>query len=204
MDQRPLVDPQIDDGFKLARGLAGEGLDVTAAFWARSSEEGEWALYVASKVFDDGGTPVAYRTIVEALRRLEDPWVSISEIKAIGERSPITQEVLGIMRRRPGPMALRSRSRALRDLGIEEVYIDPPVEGPARRPPPHVRVIGLKRVVQGNNTEESPEEVGQVEGFIGEAEFNTRLSELIRSKFGSPEQFAAAYPRVLLEEIERR
>ena len=48
-----------------------------------------------------------------------------------------------------------------------------------------------------------PELVGYVKGLVGGAEFNTNFADLIRTKFGSTEQFATAYPRVILKEAER-
>src|SRR4051812_42945902 len=107
MDQRPLVENQIDDSFKLARFLTTEGCDVTAAFWVRTSDEEDWTLYLASRVVDESGPLVVYRKVVDALQRLVDPWVTISEITVIGERNPITQDVLRIMQKHPGPMATR-------------------------------------------------------------------------------------------------
>jgi hypothetical protein len=203
MDQRPLVENQIDDGFKLARTLVAEGFDVAAAFWVCPSEDGEWVLYLASRMVDESGPSVAYRKVADALRTLEDPWVSMSEIKVIGERNPITQDVLGIMRKHPGPMATRSRRPLLGKMEIEEAYIYPPLQATARREPPNVRIIGLKKITRGAKTEEEEEEVGYVEGFIGAPEFNTKLAELIKAKFGSLEQFAGTYPRVILEEVPR-
>jgi hypothetical protein len=203
MDQRALVENQIDDGFTLAKRLVAQGFPLAATFWVRPSEDGNWNLYLASKVFDESGPSAAYRKVVDVLRQLDDPWLSISEITVIGEKDPITQDVLAIMKKHPGPMATRSRRSTLGKLAIEEVYIYPPVEGVALRPPPNVKVIGVKRVTRGATTEEVPEEVGYVKGFIGEAEFNTKFAELIRSKFGSLEQFATTYPRVIFEETER-
>lgn len=203
MDQAPLVEKQIDDGFKLAKLLVADGFKVAAAFWVLHSEEGDWKLYLASKVFDDSGPNVAYRKVADAFLQLADPWVSMSEITVIGEKDPTTQDVLGIMKKHPGPMATRSRSSTLGRMGIEEIYIYPPVEEAAQRPPPKVRIIGVKRIVRDTKTDEVPEEVGYVEGYIGGAEFNTKFAELIRSKFGSLEQFATTYPRIILEETER-
>jgi hypothetical protein len=199
MDQGPLVDNQIDDGFKLVKQLGTTGFDVAAAFWVRTSEDGQWTLYIASKVVEESGTAAAYRKVADALRQLEDPWVSMSEVKVIGEKNPITTDVLAILRKHPGPMATRSRRPTLGDIETDEVYVYPAVEGAIRRPP-NVRIIGVKKVTSGTETRDVQEEVGQVEGFIGEPEFNTKFTALIRSKFGSPEQFAATYPRVILQE----
>jgi len=204
MAQRYLVENQIDDGFKLVKRLVAEGFPVAAAFWVfPKEEEGYWMLYLASKVYDESGSDAAYGKVVDAWLQLDEPWFSMSEITVIGEKDPITQDVLDILKKHPGPMATRSRRPTLGKMEIEQVYIYPPVEDAARRPPPKVRIIGVKRTVRDSTTEEVPEEVGYVEGFVGEAQFNTKFAELIRSKFGSLEQFALTYPRIILEETER-
>jgi hypothetical protein len=202
MDQGPLVEPQIDDGFRVVKRLVGGGFPVAAAFWVRSGEERRWKLYVASKLFDESGPSAAAGKVVEAVLQLEDPWITISDITVVGERNPITQDVLRVLNRRPGPMAIRLRQPVLGNLETEEAYIYPRMEEAARRPPPKVKIIGIKQDPSETPPQEVREEVGCLEGFIGEPEFNTKLAALIRSKFGSPEQFAVAYPRVVLESVE--
>jgi hypothetical protein len=204
MDQKPLVESQIDDGFKLAKTLVAGGFDVAAAFWVCPTEDGQWTFYLASKVFDEKGPAIAYRKVADAMQKLDDPWLSMSETKVIGEKNPITAAVLGILRKHPGPMATRSRRPLLGNIEIDEVYIYPPVEGAARTPPPRVKVTGLKKVQCGTAVKEESEVIGFVEGFIGEAEFNTRFADLIKEKYGSPEQFAHAFPRIVLEEVDPR
>lgn len=201
MDQRPLVENQIDAGFGLVKRLVGQGFSVAAAGWVRPRDEGEWTLYIASKVFDENGAAVAYRQVAEAVHQLEDPWVSMSEVKVIGARDATAEDMLRLVRRHPGPMATRTRGPTLGALEIEEAYLYPPAEEAARRPPPKVRILGIKAVADGTATKEVAEEVGCVEGFIGEPEFNSKFASLIKSKFGSPEQFAVAYPRIVLEKL---
>ena len=127
--------------------------------------------------------------------------MTLSDINFIGERNPAVKDVRSILERHPGPMATHLRRRTLGSLDIEQVYIYPPMEGAARRAAARIRIIGVKKITRGTLTEDAPEELGYVEGFIGEPEFNTKLATLIRSKFGSPEQFATSYPRVIFEEV---
>jgi len=98
---------------------------------------------------------------------------------------------------------LTQRRPMLGNTAIEEVYIYPPVASVARRVPPQVKITGVKRIVRGTETEEVSEVVGYVEGFIGEADFNNKFAELIKSKFGTTEQFGVTYPRIILEEADR-
>jgi hypothetical protein len=123
MAQGALVENQIDDGKKLTDLLTASGFDVTAAFWVRTAEDGEWTLYIASKVVDEKGPAAAYRAVNDALPKLKNPWISISEIKVIGTSYPMTADVLDLLFRYPGPMPIRSRRPRLGGVPIDEVYI---------------------------------------------------------------------------------
>lgn len=203
MDQSCLVNNQIDEGFEIAKSLVADGVDLVVAFWAYSEEDGRWTLYFAPKVVDEKNRGEFYRRLNVRVSNDEDAWVSRSDISGIREEKPLAQLALDIRKKHPGPMATRSRRKSLGDLGVEEVYVYPPIEGAVRSAPPNVRVTGVKKVVHGTMTEEVPEVVGYVKGFVGGAEFNTNFADLIKTKFGSSEQFATAYPRVILEEADR-
>ncbi len=125
MDQGQLVESQIEDGKKLAEQLMAGGFDVTAAFWVRPSEEGEWTLYIASKTVDEQGPAPSYQAVYDALRRFGSSSLSISDVKVIGVNSAITREVLTIRQRHPGLLPTRSRISRLGDVVVEEVYIYP-------------------------------------------------------------------------------
>ncbi len=199
MDQGPLVVNQIDDGFHLAQHLVAAGIDVTAMFWVwPKKEDSAWALYVASKVYDEKGYVEVGSGILDALKKLDDPWITMFDIKAIGANDPITKDVLEIMRRHPGPMAVRSRKSPLGKLAICEVFVYPPVEGVPRRQP-IIKIVGVRKEVTGPTTREVEDEIGYVEGVVGEAEFNTKFTELVKTRFGSMVQFQETYPRIVLQ-----
>ncbi len=61
MDQGSLVEMQIVDGAKIVEKLRDASFDVTAAWWMRTSEEGLWFLYIASKQVEEVGIADAYR-----------------------------------------------------------------------------------------------------------------------------------------------
>ena len=155
MDQRYLVDNQIDEGLEIAKSLVADGVDLIAIFWAypESEDDGRWKLYLAARLADEKAWIDVYQKLIDTLPKDEDSWVTLLDVTVIGEEKPLTQIVLDIQRKHPGPVALRSRRRALGDLGIQEVYIYPPVEGAARCVPPNVRITGVKRVVRGTTTE---------------------------------------------------
>ena len=55
MDQGTLVENRIDEGQRFIDQLVVSGLDVTAAAWVKPTEDGDWRLYVVSKVVDERG-----------------------------------------------------------------------------------------------------------------------------------------------------
>jgi hypothetical protein len=125
VDQGPLVESQIVAGARLVEELIARGVDVTSAFWVRAGEEREWTLYLASKVYDEGGPLAASSALVEAVRRVDDSWLSFSDVRAIGASDPITAAVLEIRRRRPAWLPAHVRRPRLGNLGAEEVYVYP-------------------------------------------------------------------------------
>ena len=203
MDQKYLVDSQIDEGLGIAKALVVDSVDLIAAFWAYSEEFGRWTLYLVANAADEEAWVDIYRKLGDTMPKDEDSWVSLLDISVVREKEPLAQLALDIQKKHPGPLATRSRRKSLGDLGVDEVYVYPPIEPVARPAPPNVRITGVKKVVQGTTTEEVPEVVGYVKGFVGGAEFNANFADLIKTKFGSTEQFATAYPRVILEEAER-
>jgi hypothetical protein len=200
MDQKYLVDSQIDEGLGIAKALLAGGVDLIAAFWAYSEELARWTLHLVANASDEKAWVDIFRRLRDAMPEDEDAWVSRLDVTVIREKEPLAQLALDIRKKHPGPKATRSRRKSLADYSVDEVYVYPPIEAAA---PPSVKVTGVKKVVHGTTTAEVPELVGYVKGFVGGAEFNTNFADLIKTKFGSTEQFATAYPRVILEEAER-
>ena len=203
MDQRYLVESQIDEGLGIAKALIAGGVDLIAAFWAYSEEMARWTLHLIANAPDEKAWVDIYRKLGAALPDDEDAWVSRLDIRISRETEPLAQLALDIQKKHPGPKATRSRRKSLANYGIDEVYVYPPLEAAPRPVSPSVKVTGVKKVTQGATTAEVPEVVGYVKGFVGGAEFNTNFADLIKAKFGSTEQFATAYPRVILEEADR-
>jgi hypothetical protein len=126
MDQIALVGDRVNDGQKLIQQLAAAGFDITAAFWVRSSEDGQWALYIASKTFDEKGPHASYLLIVDALHSSGADWISMSDVTLISPSDPISADVLAMLRGYAGRRAVRSQNRRLGKLEVEEVIIYPP------------------------------------------------------------------------------
>lgn len=126
MDTESLVEEKVDAGRKLISRLMSDGFDVAAACWLKTSEEGEWFLYVASEDVDKKGLAAAYREAYGALQARGDDGVSMSQLKLISPSHPIALDVLDIHRRYPARIATRTRRPQFGNVAIDEAYIYPP------------------------------------------------------------------------------
>ena len=126
MDTESLVEENVDAGRKLISRFLSDGFDVTAACWLKTSEEGEWLLYVASDNVDKKGLAAAYREAYGALQDEGDDGVSMSQLKLISPSNPIALDVLDIHRRYPARIATRTRRPQFGNVTIDEAYIYPP------------------------------------------------------------------------------
>jgi hypothetical protein len=126
MDTAPLVEDQIAAGRRLVAQLLRDGFDVTAAWWAKTGEEGRWFLYIASKAVDERGPSVAYRTVLGAVQGMPNLRLDPFRVKLVGATSPITRDVLGVQGRFPGKVPIRYQGVQLGGVPVEEVYIYPP------------------------------------------------------------------------------
>src|SRR5262245_44344135 len=97
-----LVDEQIDSGQRLIDQLAEMGFIVRAACWVKPVEEDRWTLYIASPAVDEEGSLAAYRQVLDVLRSLLDVSLDSSNLKLVGENSPVGKELVALQRRFPG------------------------------------------------------------------------------------------------------
>jgi hypothetical protein len=126
MDQGALVEGQVDEGRKLIERLSRSHFDVTAALWIKDGEEGQWLLYIASKVVDDKGLRAAYKDFHAAIETGELFWIDTFDLRLIGVADPITKDVLDIFRRHPARIPTRYRGPQLGNLAIDQAYIYEP------------------------------------------------------------------------------
>ena|SRR5437899_2691185 len=127
MDKETLVEKQINDGAKIVEKLRESGFDVAAAWWMKSSEEGLWFLYIASKEVDEKGIKAAYRAVSTVMHGLGQLWVDRFEVKLVSPDNPITKDVLDILARYPGTLATRYGGKKLGNVSIDDSYIYPAV-----------------------------------------------------------------------------
>lgn len=117
---------QIDGGKALVDSLRTAGFDVTVSGWAKSSEEGDWYLYIASKDVDDRGLAVAYRTIVTAIKANPQFGIDPFEVKLVGPENPIAKDLLDIRGAGTLRTATRSRRPWLGHMSVDETYVYSP------------------------------------------------------------------------------
>jgi hypothetical protein len=124
VDSVALVEKHIDDGRRFIELLGLKEIDVTAAAWVKTSEEGIWFLYLATEEVDKKGLSSAYREIYGVLRaEMPDASFSTSEVKLIGKAHPITRDILATRGDRVPNAPIRFGGSMLGGLGIEEAYI---------------------------------------------------------------------------------
>ena len=128
MDQNSLVTEHIHEGQNLVDQCIAEGVDVTAAFWIKLSEDGQWYLYIATRVVEDKGLAAAFKAVYGALQRMSTSigLDSLEDLKVIGATNPITANVLDIQTRYGAPLATRYRGNQLGKISIQEAYLYPP------------------------------------------------------------------------------
>ncbi len=136
MDQNPLVNEHRETGEAIASQCAAAGIDVTAAFWVKPSEDGQWYLYLASRDVEDRGLHEAFRRVLAAIRQINPPpQIDIlGDLKLIGATNPITQDILSIQSRYPASLSTWYRGRQLGNMAIDEAYLYRPRQvsaGPA-------------------------------------------------------------------------
>jgi hypothetical protein len=196
MDPETLVRFQFDEGRKFVTRLALDGVPCTGAFWVKTGEEGRWYLYLATRTVDEKGTSAAYGEVYSVLDHVECPHIStVFDVKLISPGSPIAKDAKRLQDLHRARQPLRLNVSRLGDLSAEEVYIYPAVPMPKYR----TKVIGCREVAVGNKTETVRDDIGIVEGMVGEDVFNESWLKLINEKFGSIDEFATRYPSFLLQ-----
>jgi hypothetical protein len=123
-----LVERRIDDGRKLIELLTQKDIDVVAAAWVLTSEDGNWFLYVATEEVDKSGQATAYAKVYNVLRSMADTCISTSDVKLVGKKNSITNDILSFQRQLTDIPFAQYRDRLLGNIGVEEVYVYPQYE----------------------------------------------------------------------------
>jgi hypothetical protein len=128
MDTNTLVTELIEDGERTVHQLTEGGFEVTAAFWLKAAEDGQWYFYIVSPVAESERLNDAYRRLGTLILRRPPPhWIDPLEVRLIGPSNPIARDVLGIHQRAPGSQKLATHwgGRQLGNVRVEEAYLYP-------------------------------------------------------------------------------
>lgn len=140
MDQELLVNDQLDAGRQLLERLTDSGFTITAAFWARQTNEDGWYLYIASPLVDERGQTATYRIVQDVLRKDPNPWLGPLDVRMISTADPMAKAAAEIIRPKAatGPFAVpnpkpypgmtRFGGASLGGVNVDGVYIYPPQE----------------------------------------------------------------------------
>jgi hypothetical protein len=95
MDQTVLVNKKYEDGQALVNRLPQEGIPVTSAFWMKTSEQGQYYLYIVSPVAHGAEKRAAYTKVAAAMRKMPQPfWVGPFDVKLVTPESSVGQAVI--------------------------------------------------------------------------------------------------------------
>jgi hypothetical protein len=132
MDTNPLVIEEIDAGAELIRRFQ-EFMPVDAAFWLNPSEDGGWALYIASPQMDVAKYDIGFAEILRIVREMHTQYIDPFQVRLIGNDDPLAKAAVDANRKFPGPIPTRFRGRNFGGMPVEEVYI---------YPAPHLSPVG--------------------------------------------------------------
>jgi hypothetical protein len=128
VDTTTLVGEMIEDGRRIVEQLPQDGFEVTAAFWLKKAEDGEWRFYVVSPVAEPGRLNDAYSRLHTFIRRMPEPhWIDPLEVRLLRPSHPLAKDVLAIHQSATGPKAspIRWGGTMLGNISVEEAYLYP-------------------------------------------------------------------------------
>ena len=114
---------QATGGKALIDALRAGGFDVAVGGWTKTSEEGNWYLYIASKNVDDQGLAAAYQAVFTTIQANPECGIDPFDVKLIGPENPIAKDLLEIRGARPTRTPTRSRRPKLGHMSVEETYV---------------------------------------------------------------------------------
>jgi hypothetical protein len=140
MDTELLVDDQIVEGQLLVERLVQDEFDVSAAFWAKTSEDGLWQLFIASPAVDEKRPSAAYQKVYTLLEAIPSSSISPADIKLspsainlLNDKNEIAQAAIELRDRLPARIPTRYHGKHLGNLSVKDVYIYPNIKIPLRQ-----------------------------------------------------------------------
>lgn len=129
MDTAALVGSQINDGGQLLELLEREGLAVSAAAWLRPTEGDRWMLYIVSEDINKLGSLAAYQKVADALGKLSNSWLSISEVKLVSGGDTVAKALQDVLNKNAHRVA-NSELIGFGNLSFDEMYLYPSTKRP--------------------------------------------------------------------------
>jgi hypothetical protein len=125
MDQVPLVTEQLADGQRLVEELARQGFSVTSAGWAKTSDDGQWYLYLVSPTVDDAGIRKAYGRVYPVIQQMQKDGLGIDpfEVKLLSPADPLAKALADWHGCSPRKTPTRYGGGRLGDVNIDGAYI---------------------------------------------------------------------------------
>lgn len=106
MDPTLLVTDQVEGGRKLLERLTADGVELSAAFWARADEDDRWRLHIATPEYDRDTTGETYTRVSRALAgcRWDNSREAIDPLAVYlhGTIDPFVTGVTGVLDSYPG------------------------------------------------------------------------------------------------------
>jgi hypothetical protein len=134
MDHIPLVDEQIHDGQRFIDQLREHGFPVTVSCWLRTSEDGQWWLYLVSPVVAEVGLREAFMRTHPIFWGMKPPLaLNRLTVTLVSPNEPIGKALTELQRRPWGQCGGHYGYDGVRlgDLSIDGAYLYPPAEAAA-------------------------------------------------------------------------
>jgi hypothetical protein len=128
MDTNTLVSDLVEDGKRIVEQLPQNGFDVTAAFWLKAADDGQWRFYIVSPDAVHERLNKAYQRLFTLIGAMPQPhWLDPLEVKLIGPNSALAKDVLAIHARASGfkGSPIRWGGTQVGNISIEGAYLYP-------------------------------------------------------------------------------
>jgi hypothetical protein len=102
VDTTTLVSDLIGEGSRIIEQLPRDGFEITAAFWLKRADDGEWCFYIVSPSAQPERLNDAYAQVFTLIRRMPGlHWIDPLEVRLIQPSHPMAKDVLAIHQSAP-------------------------------------------------------------------------------------------------------
>ena len=125
MAQKSLVATEIRDGQRLINLLARQNFEITAAGWAKMSDDDYWYLYIASPEIDDKGRAFGFKSIQTILAQHREIDIDTSDINVIGSTEPFARGLMEVQDHHLGGSIKRCDGQPMAKTVIDQLVVYP-------------------------------------------------------------------------------